>query len=586
MEREAPIEAGAAGSEIQANRELIHSARSRGRRAVLGAFVKLSGPGWLQSAITLGGGSLASSLYLGIFGGMAVLWLQPLAMILGVVMLSAIGYVALSTGQRPFRAINTHVNPVLGWGWLLATMMANLVWALPQFSLATASMRQNLLPGLLGPDVMADMPAKLIICVAIAVVCILMVWFYDSGKAGVKLFNTILKIMVAVIVLAFFGVVVRLGLAPGGLDWGSIFSGLIPDVSLLTAPGKTFAPHIEAVGEAFRSFWTHTIVSQRRDVMIAAAATAVGINMTFLLPYSMLRRGWDKDFRGLAIFDLGTGLFIPFILATGCVVIASSARFHATPAPGLLAREGAEAAAVKPNPKLLAKYEGLAAERVKHEIGDEAFAKLSEEQVADRIAALPAADKKMAAMLVRRDAFDLAESLSPLTGDIIAHYVFGIGVVGMATSTIIILMVINGFVVCEVFNVPSRGWPYRLGALMPCVGILGPFIWTGGKAQFWLAVPTSNIAFVLLPIAYISFVFLMNRKGLLGDSMPRGGKRLVWNALMIAATGLFTVCSVWRLWSGLRWKGIALMVTFIVLCAIAYSVRRARRPKQSNEVRG
>ena len=28
--------------------------------------------------------------------------------------------------------------------------------------------------------------------------------------------------------------------------------------------------------------------------MIAAAATAVGINMTFLLPYSMLARGWDN----------------------------------------------------------------------------------------------------------------------------------------------------------------------------------------------------------------------------------------------------------------------------------------------------
>ena len=32
-------------------------------------------------------------------------------------------------------------------------------------------------------------------------------------------------------------------------------------------------------------------------------AAAVGINMTFLLPYSMLARGWDKDFRGLAVFD-------------------------------------------------------------------------------------------------------------------------------------------------------------------------------------------------------------------------------------------------------------------------------------------
>lgn len=119
-------------------REVLADARRRGTTATLAAYVKLSGPGWLQSAITLGGGSLAGSLYLGVIGGYDFLWLQPLMMILGVVMLSAIAYVTLSTGQRPFEAINTHVSPVLGWGWLLAAMMANLVWAMPQFSLGTA----------------------------------------------------------------------------------------------------------------------------------------------------------------------------------------------------------------------------------------------------------------------------------------------------------------------------------------------------------------------------------------------------------------------------------------------------------------
>ena len=89
------------------------------------------------SAITLGGGSLAGSLYLGIIGGYELMWLQPLMMIFGIVMLSAISYVALSTGEKPFQALNSHVNPVLGWGWIIATLMANMVWALPQYSLAT-----------------------------------------------------------------------------------------------------------------------------------------------------------------------------------------------------------------------------------------------------------------------------------------------------------------------------------------------------------------------------------------------------------------------------------------------------------------
>ena len=124
---------------IEKQREMILAAEKQGKGASYKTFIKLSGPGWLQSAITLGGGSLAGSLYLGIIGGYELMWLQPLMMIFGIVMLSAIGYVVLSTGERPLAALNNHVNPVLGWGWAVATLMANMVWAMPQFSLGTAA---------------------------------------------------------------------------------------------------------------------------------------------------------------------------------------------------------------------------------------------------------------------------------------------------------------------------------------------------------------------------------------------------------------------------------------------------------------
>ena len=100
--------------------------------------------------LRLGGGSLASSLFLGILGGFSLLWVQPLAMMLGIVMLSAIGYVTLSTQERPFEAVRVHVNPVLAWGWILAVAAANIVWCLPQYALANEVLSQNLLPGLFG----------------------------------------------------------------------------------------------------------------------------------------------------------------------------------------------------------------------------------------------------------------------------------------------------------------------------------------------------------------------------------------------------------------------------------------------------
>ncbi|MEZ6050581.1 MAG: divalent metal cation transporter [Planctomycetaceae bacterium] len=142
----------------------------------------------------------------------------------------------------------------------------------------------------------------------------------------------------------------------------------------------------------------------------------------------------------------------------------------------------------------------------------------------------------MAAMIVKRDAFNLASSLERLVGAGTAQYVFGLGVLGMAVSTIIILMLINGFVICEMLGLPSTGPVHRVGCYL--AGVSGPFIWS--KAGFWLAVPTSMFGMCLLPIAYFAFLFMMNSKSLLGNAMPTGGKRLWWNILMLIATGMAT----------------------------------------------
>ena len=95
---------------IEQERKYLQEAESKGLLPCLVAYTKLSGPGWLQSAITLGGGSLASSLFLGVLAGYSLLWLQPVAIILGIIMLSAISHVTLSTGQSPFVSINNEIN--------------------------------------------------------------------------------------------------------------------------------------------------------------------------------------------------------------------------------------------------------------------------------------------------------------------------------------------------------------------------------------------------------------------------------------------------------------------------------------------
>mgnify|MGYP001583758612 FL=1 len=535
---------------VLAERTQLEEAQAAGLGRTLATYTRLSGPGWLQSAITLGGGSLAGSLYLGVIGGYEFLWLQPLMMILGIVMLSAIAYVTLSTGQRPFQAMNEHVSPVLGWGWLLAAMMANLVWAMPQFSLGTAALQQNLFPQYLSGD-----SAKIICVVGLFLLAAVVVWFYDSPGWGVQIFEISLKAMVGLVVLSFFGVVVAMSWK-GELDWSAIAKGFVPDISLLWRPVTGLSGFIEESNAP--DYWTATILRAQRERMIAAAATAVGINMTFLLPYSMLRKGWDRAFRGLAAFDLSTGLFIPFLLATSCVVIAAASQFHA---------EIDEKIISQPAVEITGSYRDNLERRVKADLSVDGSTSLSESGMNERIDALSSADRKLAYTLIKRDAFDLANALENLFGKGgLTQKIFGIGVLGMAISTIVILMVINGFCVCEMTHREGDRVVQRLGAILPgLVGGLGFLaLWGDEQAKFWLAVPTSNFGMVLLPIAYIAFFFMMNSPSLLGDAMPRGGVRIIVNVVMLVAIAAASVGAGLSVWANVGWIGVILAAGFIV----------------------
>jgi Mn2+/Fe2+ NRAMP family transporter len=547
---------------VTQNREILVSAQQRGGLSLLGAYARLSGPGWLQSAITLGGGSLTGALFLGVLGGTTMLWLQLIAIVMGVVMLSAISYVTLSTGKRPFQAINESINPVLGCGWLLATSAANMIWCMPQFSLSYDALDKNLTSGL-----GSSLESKLATSLVLFLLALFLVVLNERRGLASQLFDLFLKALVGMIVICFFGVVIYLTLYEG-LQWQTILAGFVPNLNQWNQPTGTVVELLEQAPAAFREFWSSTIVSQQRDVMIGAAATAVGINMTFLLPYSMLARGWDKPFRGLARFDLSTGMAIPYVIVTSCVVIAAAFSFHGKVDEAFLSRDpqvmttssiyagarsvlaariqsqlGAEVLSTS-NPSereqwlatLSPKVQQLPAQELDRRyaamLGAVAWEALSEEDRLTRIAELPEAEKRLAGTLVKRDAFQLAQSLSPLLGESWSNLIFGLGVLGMGFSSIIILMLINGYVFRELAPAGFEKPAHFLGCVVAGVcGGLWPLIWRG-ESQFWLAILTSTFGAMLLPIAYITFFFMMNSRELLGDEKPRGIHLIVWNVLM------------------------------------------------------
>jgi hypothetical protein len=556
---------------IEQEKKFLKEAEAKGLYSCLAAYTKLSGPGWLQSAITLGGGSLASSLFLGVLAGYSLLWLQPIAIVLGIIMLSAISHVTLSTGQSPFVSINNEINPVLGWGWAIATIMANIVWCLPQFTLGTAAVTQNLIPAL------NNTGGKVFVVLTLLVIAGIVIWAYDRGNKGVKVFDLILKIMVGLVVISFFGVVVKMGTA-GNLAWGEIAQGFIPNLSLLNQPDEVYMSFLNKTGD-FRDFWEDKIVNMQRDVMIAAAATAVGINMTFFMPFVLLNRKWGREHRGLAKFDLWTALLIPYVVATSCVVIAAGSQFNGKPES---AYQDYENRILHPN--LVKGYNQFITERLELEFGKDQFSNLAPVQKKEQFLVVPESDKQLAAMLVKRDAFNLAASLESLMENkTFSHYIFGIGVVGMALSTIIILMTINGHAICEVLGKPHKGPVFLAGAYVAGIGVLGPFVWS--DAAFWLAVPTSILGFTLIPVAYLSFFLLINSKKVLGRERPKGLGRIIWNiglflSLSIMGTAAFYVA--WnKSWGEIPFGRIALIGFGILLLIGHFSLQSKKLLKKT-----
>ncbi|MCK4628024.1 MAG: hypothetical protein KAT56_03415, partial [Sedimentisphaerales bacterium] len=122
-----------------------------------------------------------------------------------------------------------------------------------------------------------------------------------------------------------------------------------------------------------------------------------------------------------------------------------------------------------------------------------------------------------------------------------SRIVFGLGIVGMALSSITMHMLISGFAVCEIFGIEPSGWRYRLACLLPAPGLVGVVLWKYVGA--WIAIPTSAICGLMLPIAFIGFFILNNSSKYLGDDKPSGARALVWNIAMIVSI-LATLASI------------------------------------------
>jgi manganese transport protein len=404
-------------------------------------YWRLSGPGWVQSALTLGAGSAGSAIFAGAVFGYKLLWVQPVAMLLGVVMFAAIGHQLILTQARPYDVFWKMLNPGLALFWGFNVLLASIVWQFPQYSLGTAVLKDMF--AVFGVSV-----PKAVIAVLLLVAGTAICWGYGRGShKAIRAFERVLKYLLLVMVVSFLLVVIKTGVNFGEM-WRGFFGFYIPrDRNGLT-------------------------------ILLGQLGAAVGVNMTFLYPYSLLARGWGRAHRRLKNFDLATSMFFPFVLATSFVIIACANTLNAR---------------------------GI--------------------QV--------------------QGALDAAHALEPLVGLTFGRLIFSLGIFSMCFTTLVIEMVICGFVLSEMFHFECRGWAYRASTMAANIGIIGAFY----KTPLWLPVLTSSFNLIMMPVAYIGFFILQNKKSYLGDDVNRGIKGWVWNALLLLAVLVVAAGAVAKLLS-------------------------------------
>lgn len=268
-------------------------------------YLRLSGPGWLQGAMTLGGGSAITSLTIGAVYGYELLWVQPLSMLIGCIMLFALSHQTLSTGVRPFAAMRDHVHPSVAWLWAIAALVSSIIWGFSHYPLS-AGMLEEIIEVSAGFSLKeGEGAARELYLFALAVLtwmlCAYTAWNYGAGGRAVKIFETAVKFLSTMIVLAFLWVVVKAS-ANGQVDWGAVLAGYIPSSLPDDGAGVT--------------------------TIMAALGTAVGINMTFVFGYTLLDRGWGREHRELSRYDIVMGLVIPYVLVTALISIAAAGAFY------------------------------------------------------------------------------------------------------------------------------------------------------------------------------------------------------------------------------------------------------------------
>ena len=446
-------------------KELLREIATRPPLGKALGYLSLSGPGLLQSGMTLGAGSAAASVVAGASFGYKLLWVQPVAMFLGIMMFMALSNIVLTVRERPYWSFMGEARKI--WGplvilvflWAFGSVVASVIWHFPQYGLAAGAVRsviQEFAPGaeLVTSTGFTSLGYLVSFAAGLAVLLIniTVVFNYGRGGVGIKVYEWFMRGVIALVFLTFLLVVV---MNVHKIDWIEMLKGFI---------GWYGIPYHEDPAK----------YAQTLTLVLGMVGASVGINMTFMYPYSQLKKGWGPEHKTLAKWDLGLTMFTPFVIITSLVMVGMTI-------------SGVYVAGVDNG----------------------------QDVVNAAISPLTAASALQSDFISQR----------------VATIIFCGGLIGMACGAIAAHMTCCGFVLQEMFGLEPSTWRFRLFAMTPSIGIFGVVF----QLPLWFPVAASAICFTMLPVAYLIFLILNNRRSYIGDAVGKGAKRTVFNTLLVLA---------------------------------------------------
>ncbi len=256
-------------------------------------YCRLSGPGFMNAAFTLGAGSFASSVTLGAAYGYDMLWVPLYSFAFGIFMLALAARFVTASDMDVIKAQDKFHGKFIGSfaTGLVACFIASIVFNFGQYALGSDALTSMF--AILNLNVPKNI--SWIILVAVSVPLSLM---YGSGEnpKAVRIVENSMKIMIG-IMLVVFGAVICVT----GIDFPAMIKGLL----LPKLPSG-----IDGI-----------------VTLIASLTATIGVMDWVLFNNGMESRGYSEEHETLGRFDSVFGGLLPVTLVLSLVTIAFAEAF-------------------------------------------------------------------------------------------------------------------------------------------------------------------------------------------------------------------------------------------------------------------